>query len=123
MISNTKTGETGYKNLIAWQISNELAWKVYRLTDEFPKHELYGLTSQLRRAVLSIPLNIVEGYARSNKNEFRNFLRFSLGSLAETGYLLEFALRRKYLSETEYNEVIGLKERCGQLLWKLMKSQ
>lgn len=81
------------------------------------------MTSQLRRAILSVPLNIVEGYARSNKNEFRNFLRISLGSLAEAGYLLQFALKRKYLEEKNYYKVFELKERCGQLLWKLMKSQ
>lgn len=113
----------GYKKIIAWQVADELAWAVYQLTNKFPKHELYGLISQLRRAALSIPLNIVEGYARNNKNEFRNFLRISLGSLAETGYLLEFALKIKYISEREYQEVVTLKERCGKLLWKLMKSQ
>lgn len=123
MIGNTKTEENGYRNLIAWQVGDKLAWKVYLLTDKLPGHEIYGLTSQLRRAVLSVPLNIVEGYARNNRNEFRNFLRISLGSLAETGYLLEFALKRKHLTEPEYKEVIGLKERCGKLLWKLMKSQ
>jgi len=123
VIGNTKTEENGYRNLIAWQVGDKLAWKVYLLTDKLPGHEIYGLTSQLRRAVLSVPLNIVEGYARNNRNEFRNFLRISLGSLAETGYLLEFALKRKHLTEPEYKEVIGLKERCGKLLWKLMKSQ
>ncbi|KKQ41325.1 MAG: S23 ribosomal protein [Microgenomates group bacterium GW2011_GWC1_37_8] len=118
-----RDSEIGYKKLIAWQISDEFAWSVYNLTDDFPKEELFGLTSQLRRAVLSIPLNIVEGYARNSKNEFRRFLKISLGSLAEVGYLLDFALRRKYISNKNFEEAIVLKERCGQLIWKLMISQ
>ena len=115
--------EVGYKRLIAWQLADKLAWKVYELTNGFPKHELYGLISQLRRAVLSVPLNIVEGYARNNKNEFRQFLRISLGSLAEVDYLLQFSLKREYITKVEYESVYELKEECGRVLWKLMKSQ
>lgn len=114
--------ESGFKKLFAWQISDELAKRTYILTDKFPKDELFGITSQLRRAVLSIPLNIVEGYSRDGKNEFRQFLRISLGSLAEVGYLLEFVLYRKYINEKDFKETIELKEKCGKLLWKLMKS-
>lgn len=113
----------GYRRLIAWQIADALAWEVYLLADKFPREELYGLTSQLRRAVLSIPLNIVEGYARNNRNEFRQFLRISLGSLAEVEYLLRFALKRKYLDEKNFDKVSKLKDECGKVLWKLMKSQ
>lgn len=115
--------KVGYKKLIVWRIADELAWFVYNLTDHFPKEELYGLTSQLRRAVLSVPLNIVEGYARNSKKEFRRFLLISLGSLAEAGYLLEFTLRRGYISDKEFQKADSLKERSGQLLWKLMVSQ
>ncbi|MAG59344.1 four helix bundle protein [Candidatus Woesebacteria bacterium] len=113
----------GYKRLIAWQLADELAWTVYKLTDKLPKHELYGLTSQLRRAVLSVPLNIVEGHSRHNKNEFRHFLRISLGSLAEADYLLQFALKRKYVPAADYKKASELRENCGKVLWKLMKSQ
>lgn len=120
MTSNTFVG---YKRLIAWQLADRLAWKVYLLTDKLPKQEIYGLTSQLRRAVLSIVLNIVEGHSRNNKNEFRNFLRISLGSLAEVDYLLQFALKRKYINESEYGGVSEIREDCGKVLWKLMKSQ
>lgn len=114
--------EIGYKKLIVWQTSDQLAWEIYSLTDKFPKEELYGLTSQLRRAVLSVPLNIVEGYARNNKNEFRQFLRIALGSLAEAGYLIQFAHKRKHLTIKELESVMFIKEKCGKLLWKLMKS-
>lgn len=113
----------GYQKLIAWQIADKLAWSVYELTDKFPRHELYGLTSQLRRAVLSVPLNIVEGHSRNSKNEFRQFLRIALGSLAETDYLIQFSLKRKYISEEEYNTVSELRVQCGKVLWKLMNSQ
>ena len=112
----------GYKKLLAWQIADELAWKVYGLTDKFPKDELYGITSQLRRSILSIPLNIVEGYSRSGKNEFRQFLKIALGSLAEADYLLQFCLKRKYISRVDYEDVSSLRARCGSLLWRLMKS-
>lgn len=113
----------GYKNLIAWQNADQLAHKVYDITLMFPKDEIFGLTSQLRRAVLSVPLNIVEGYARNSKNEFHRFLSISLGSLAEVEYLLDFAAKRRYLKENDYQELIQLKEELGQLLWKLYISQ
>jgi len=112
-----------YKNLIVWQVADELARLTYGATKSFPRHEVYGLTSQLRRAALSIVLNIIEGSARSSKNEFRQFLRISLGSLAETTYLLEFALEQGYLNRNDFQQIMGLRERCGKLLWKLFKSQ
>lgn len=92
----------GYKRLVAWQIADKLAWGVYFVTDQFPKSELFGLTSQLRRAVLSVVLDIVEGYARESRREFKHFLKISLGSLAETFYLLEFLLRRGYITGSQY---------------------
>lgn len=101
MTSNKLNLEVGYRKLIAWQFADKLAWEVYKLTDKFPKDELYGLTSQIRRASLSIPLNIVEGHSRNSKNEFRQFLKIALGSLAETEYLLSIFLcsKRVYFRE------------------------
>ena len=84
-------GEAGYKRLIVWEKADLLAKEIYVRTRSFPKEELYGLTSQLRRAGLSIPVNIVEGYARKSRKELQQFLNISLGSLAETEYLLKFA--------------------------------
>ena len=103
-------------------MADELASKVYEASVKFPKDEVFGLTSQLRRAVLSVPLNIVEGHSRNNKNEFRQFLRISLGSLAEVDYLLHFSLKRKYISNVIYQDLIVLRITCGKILWKLMKS-
>ncbi len=114
---------TGYRKLLAWGIADELVNEIYDLTINFPKEELYALTSQLRRAALSVPANIVEGHARSNKNEFRHFLSIALGSLAEVEYYLEFALKRKYVIKARFDKVESLRKRCGQLLWKLYKSQ
>ncbi len=113
----------GYERLVAWQLADKLAWEIYCFTDKFPKDESFGLTSQLRRAALSIPLNIVEGYARAGRNEFRQFLKISLGSLSEVDYLLKFSLKRKYLTENEYAIVIELRNDCAKVVWSLMKSQ
>src|SRR3989338_9448797 len=113
----------GYEKLLAWQVADEFAREVYLLTDSFPKHEVYGLISQLRRATLSVPLNIVEGHSRNNKNEFRHFLRIALGSLAETDYLLQFSMRRQYINKLQHEKLSEIRVKCGRLLWKLMKSQ
>lgn len=113
----------GYKKLIAWQKADLLAHKVYAVTGFFPKSELFGLISQLRRAVLSVPSNIVEGYARGSKNEFHHFLSITLGSLAEVEYFLDFAYKQKFIKEKDYYEILELKEECGRLIWKLYESQ
>jgi four helix bundle protein len=73
-----------HKDLDIWKMSIDLVEKIYRLTEGFPKEEQYGLTSQLRRAVVSIPSNIAEGAARNSKREYMQYLYISLGSLAET---------------------------------------
>lgn len=113
----------GYQKLISWQLADEFAWEVYKLTYTFPKEELYGLTSQLRRAVLSVPLNIVEGHARNSKREFKRFLKIALGSLAEVDYILQFAFRCNYLEEADHLHLSKLRASCGKVLWKPMLSQ
>jgi four helix bundle protein len=74
---------TSYQDLVAWQKGMELVTDVYRATRCFPKEKIYGLTSQLRRAAVSIPSNIAEGQGRKGNGEFKHFLRLSLGSLME----------------------------------------
>jgi four helix bundle protein len=76
-----------YKDLIVFQKSDELAFQIYKATDKFPKAEMFGLTSQIRRAALSIPTNIVEGYTRRGEKELIQFINIALGSYAETQYL------------------------------------
>lgn len=107
-----------YKNLIIWQKSNELILLIYKETLIFPSDEAYGLTSQLRRAGLSVVLNIVEGHARrSGSREFSRFLSVSLGSLAEVEYLLELSRELSYLTTDRYREVEKLREECGKMIW------
>ena len=114
--------EKGYKKLVTWQKADELAFQIYLETKKFPKDELYGITSQLRRAAISVPTNIVEGQGRQGKKELKQFINIALGSLAETEYLLEFCLRLKYLNEESYQRLENLRDRTGGLLWRLYRS-
>jgi four helix bundle protein len=116
-------GEVGYKKLIVWQKADEFAFQVYTATRDFPKDEIYGIISQLRRAALSVPTNIVEGYGRGGRKELKQFLNIALGSLAETRYLLDFSLRLKYLNSATYTRLQDLAEEVGKLLWKFYKAQ
>ena len=105
-----------HKDLIVFQKADELAFRIYKITVTFPKAEMFGLTSQLRRAALSVPTNIVEGYARKSKKELAQFINIALGSLAETEYLLDFSKRLDYI-KTDISEVEALVAEVGRLLW------
>lgn len=89
---------------------------VYSLTRKFPKEELYGVTSQLRRAVISVILNYIEGYARGRDRVHKNFLEISYGSLKESKYLLYFALVEKFLSNDDYKKAVKLADDIGAML-------
>ena len=115
-------GEVGYKKLTVWQKADELAYQIYVVTKNFPKEEAYAITSQLRRAALSVPTNIVEGYSRQSKNELRQFVNIALGSLAEVRYLLDFSIRLEYLDAERQRMLEGLAEEVGKLLWKFYQS-
>src|SRR6266498_4506069 len=91
-----------YEKLHAWRECHELALAVYRVTKSFPADERYGLTSQLRRAAFSAPVNIVEGSSRKSRKEFRRFLDISLSSLTEVGYTLRFAKEAELLDEASW---------------------
>ncbi|MEK9151011.1 MAG: four helix bundle protein [Patescibacteria group bacterium] len=82
-----------YKELVVWQKSVELVTKVYELTENYPKSELYGLTSQMRRAAVSIPSNIAEGRRRGTRKDFRHFLLLAYGSGAELETQIEISKR------------------------------
>jgi four helix bundle protein len=94
---------------------------VYSLTKQFPKEELYGATSQLRRSALSVPLNYIEGYARVRKLVHRNFLEISCGSMKESEYFLHFAFTEKYISEADYKKAEWLAEDIGGMLCGIIK--
>lgn len=100
--------------------ADQLAKEVYKKCRLFPKEEMYGLTSQLRRAVLSIILNIVEGFARGGDKEFRRFLLISFGSLEETRYLLEFSVEQKYLSKDDHEYLILIMDELAKILWSII---
>jgi four helix bundle protein len=94
---------------------------VYKLSRNFPKEEVYGSTSQIRRSSLSVILNYIEGYARNNDKVHKNFLDISYGSLKESKYLLYFSLVEKYISETDYKEASKLADEIGAMLWSTIK--
>ena len=95
---------------------------VYAITKNFPKDELYGVTSQIRRATLSVILNYIEGFARQKKAVKRNFWEISYGSLKESKYLLHFSLVEKYINKQDYEKAIALAEEIGAMLWKSIQS-
>lgn len=94
---------------------------VYKLAKNFPKYELYGCTSQLRRAVLSIILNFIEGFARQKIAVKRNFWEISYGSLQESKYLLDFCFAEKYLEEQDYKKAKSMAEEIGAMLWRALE--
>jgi four helix bundle protein len=108
-----------HKRFIAWQECHKLVLAIYKATDTFPKHELYGLTSQARRASFSSAANIVEGSSRKGKNEFRRFLDISLGSLSEVEYILEVAAALQYLKPEVYTALDKQQRRARFFTWKL----
>lgn len=93
---------------------------VYTMTRKFPKCELYGCTSQLRRSALSVILNYIEGYARRRKASLKNFLEISYASLQESKYLLHFSLKELYINHDEFKIADALAERIGAMLWGII---
>jgi four helix bundle protein len=110
-----------YQRLHAWKTCHHLALTTYRATQAFPKCELYGLTSQMRRAAFSAPANIAEGSAKRGPKEFRRFLDTALGSLAELSYAILFARELGYLSEPDWKELDDLRNVAGKLTWGLYR--
>lgn len=107
-----------YKKLEVWQLADALALQVYHLTRDFPREEIYGVTSQLKRAALSVPTNIVEGYSKRGDKELARFVDIALGSLAGTRYLLAFSNKLGYLSGQSFEELEGKAGELGRRLWK-----
>lgn len=97
--------------------ANKLAHLGYDLTFKFPKEELYCLTSQVRRALISVPSNIIEGYSRYSKKEFLHFIKISFASLAEVKYQMSFAVERGYISEDDSKEFMMMSEEVSKMLW------
>ena len=94
-----------HKKLDVWKESVALATDIYKLTEGFPKSEIYGLVSQMRRAAVSVPSNIAEGAARNSDKEFAQFLNIAGGSLSELDTQLEIAFNLKYISLEERDDI------------------
>jgi four helix bundle protein len=108
-----------YERWAAWRKSYELTLAVYRVTASFPKYELYGLTSQTRRAAFSISANIAEGAAKRGPRELRRYLDIALGSLSELSCGLRLARDLGMISQDEWTAIEGLRNHAGVLIWKL----
>ena len=94
---------------------------VYGATKNFPKEELYGVTSQIRRASLSVILNYIEGYSRIKSKVHKNFLEISYGSLQESKYLLNFVQKENYISMVQSMPLIKLADEIGAMLWGIIR--
>lgn len=112
----------GYHKLIVWQRAKELVLLIYRDTEEFPKSEEFGLKGQVRRAVVSVVLTIVEGYRRHTTKDYLHFLNISEASLAEVEGALELSLALGFLTEKQYEEVEMKRGEVAYLLSQLIKS-
>ena len=112
-----------YRELIVWKETHKFVLEIYSASESFPKHELFGITSQLRRAAVSIPNNIVEGNAKTSVKDQLRFYEISLGSLNECAYLLELARDLRYLSQKPYEELESQRSKSEYLLLRFMKSK
>lgn len=111
-----------HRDLIAWQKAMVLVTDVYALTKTFPREEIYGLTSQTRRAAASVPANIAEGQGRRLGREFHQFLGNARGSLMELDTHLELALRVGYMSMEQHTGIREKLDEVGRILNGLMRS-
>jgi|SRR5208282_4314597 len=111
-----------YRQLIAWQKAMDFVAEVYKATRTFPKEEIYGITSQLRRAAVSIPSNIAEGQGRQTTGEFRQFLGHSRGSLLETETQILLSERLEYLDHKTTEMLLSRAAELGRILNGLMNS-
>lgn len=111
-----------YKDLVVWQKGTELVSEIYKLTKKFPKDELFGLTSQMRRAAVSIPANLAEGYARKHRAEYTQFVRVAFGSGAELETHLLLARNLGFVSNSETATADALLNEVMRMLNRLSSS-
>jgi four helix bundle protein len=111
-----------HRNLKAFQLADDLVMVVYRSTRTFPTEEKFGLVSQMRRAAVSVPANIVEGCARPSQRDFVHFLTISHASLRELGYYVDLSHRLGYLSNENKTNLLGLHDESSRVLAGLIRS-
>jgi len=114
--------EFNFEKLEVWKIGMEIVDCIYLESKKFPQSERFELTSQIKRAAISIVLNIAEGSGRKTGKDFCHFIRMSIGSTLEVTTCLKIALRQKFISEEQYNKVVGLLEKIYFKLVALEKS-
>ncbi len=107
--------------LVVWQKAHELVLNIYKITKDFPKDEQFGLASQIKRAAVSVPCNIVEGKARGSNKDYKRFLLIARGSLEELKYQMLLARDLEYINNNTYENALKLAKEVGRLLNGLMK--
>ncbi len=108
--------QVGYKKLIVWQKAHQLAIKIYKVTKIFPRDELFGLISQMRRCAVSVAANIVEGYSRRSNKEKLNFYNIARASLSETEYYIDLSFELSYIDKEIYDDLLNSRAEVGRLL-------
>lgn len=111
-----------YKNIIAWQKSRELVKSVYVLSNKFPKGETYGLTSQIRRSVISIPSNVAEGSGKNSDKDFARFLNIAIGSSFELETQLILCFDLEYINKNEFDIIIDKVNEVQKLIFGFSKT-
>lgn len=111
-----------YRKLLVWQRAHELTKLIYKLTEKFPRAETFGLVSQIRRAIVSVVANIVEGQIRHSLKDYLHFLNMAEGSLVEVEYYLELSLDLGFLTKDEYAQADRLRKETGFLLHQLISA-
>jgi four helix bundle protein len=115
-------GVHSHRQLKVWNVGLEIAERIYRVTAGFPKHETYGLSSQMQRAAVSVPSNIAEGHARDSTKEFLHHISIAFGSLAELDTQLELSKRLGYSGAQDPNDLPARLTELGKMLSGLQRS-
>lgn len=111
-----------WQNNIILEKADKLAHDLYTTSKAFPKSELYGITSQIRRSSLSVCLNVIEGYSRFKLGSHINFLEIAFGSLKETHYLVEFCYKENYFDREKYNKLVDQCDEVEKMLYTKIKT-
>lgn len=111
-----------FRKLNVWRKAHSMTLSIYRVTRKFPRNELYGITSQMRRAAVSIPTNIAEGCGRGSDRDFARFLQMAMGSASELDYLLMLSKDLSLVDALTYQEAVSQIEEIKKMLVSLIKS-
>lgn len=110
-----------YRDLLVWNKGIEITTKIYLITEKFPRSEIYGLVSQMRRSAVSIPSNIAEGRSRGTRKDFAQFLRIALGSSSELETQLEISKNLNFLNSSEYSQILKELGEIGMMLRAIIR--